>query len=74
MLYWVSCMLPIQVPLMEMPEIKRQYMAQDLQDWAGYHNVTLQWPSTFPIRTVQPLRVTIASNNDPKLIEHLCKC
>ena len=61
MLYWVSCMLPIQVPLMEMPEIKRQYMAQDLQDWAGYHNITLQWPLTFPIHTIQ---LTIASNNE----------
>ena len=62
-----------QVPLLEMPETKRQYMARDIQDWAGYHDTTLQWPSSFPIRTVQPLRVTIASNNDPKLIEHLCK-
>ncbi|XP_065911815.1 uncharacterized protein [Dysidea avara] len=59
------------VPLMAMPEVKRQYMAQDMRDWADYHNVKLQWPSTFPIRTVQPLRVTIAGNNEPKLIRHL---
>jgi len=59
---------------MEMSETKRQYMTQDLYDWTNYHNTTLQWPTTFPIRTVQPLRVTIASNNDPKLIKHLCRC
>ena len=59
---------------MEMAEAKRQYLVQDIQDWASYHDTTLRWPSTFPVRTVQPLRVTIASNNDPKLIEHLCKC
>jgi len=57
---------------MTMPEAKRQYMALDMRDWADYHNVKLQWPSTFPIRTVQPLRVTIAGDNNPKLIKCLC--
>ena len=66
-------MLITQAPVLELPEVKRQYAARDMQDWTSYHGTTLRWPSTFPIRTVQPLRVTIASNNDPKLIVHLCK-
>jgi len=58
---------------MALPEVKRRYMAQDMRDWTEYHNITLQWPSTFPIRTVQPLRVTIVGGNEPKMIKHLCK-
>ena len=58
---------------MAMPEVKRQYMAQDMRYLVDYHkNVKLQWLSAFPIRTVQPLRVTIAGDNNPKLIRHLC--
>ncbi|XP_065911506.1 uncharacterized protein [Dysidea avara] len=54
-------------------ENRRRYLTTDIQDWASYYGVPLLWPSTFPIRTVQPLRVTIAGGSDPRLIKHLYK-
>ena len=47
-------------------------MTTDVQDWASYYGIPILWPSIFPIRTVQPLRVTIASDNNPTLIRRLC--
>ena len=48
-------------------------MQQDLQDWCEYASVPLRWPDAFPLRTVLPLRVTLAAGCDPKLIRALCK-
>ena len=47
------------VPLMEMSEAKRQWVFQDLLQWAKWWDVPFQWPSVFPIRTVLPLRVAL---------------
>ena len=54
-------------------EAKQRYMQQDLSDWCEYASVPLHWPDAFPLRTVLPLRVTLAAGCDPKLIRALCK-
>ena len=52
-------------------EAKKNYAMKDMQDWLQWYNIQLNWPSTFPIRTVLPLRVAIV---EPTLISALCKC
>ena len=56
-----------------MSESKRNYYQQDLKDWCQYAGVELVFPQAFPLRTVLPLRVTLASSCDPVLIQTLCK-
>ncbi len=70
----IRCQLTcvVQVPAVAMNEAKRNYYTQDLHDWCQYAGVKLQFPSTFPLRTVLPLRATLASNCDPTIIRTLC--
>jgi 2-hydroxychromene-2-carboxylate isomerase len=49
------------VPLDDFPAAKRAYMVRDLQHWASYWGVPLSWPSRFPMRTVAPLRLALAT-------------
>ena len=59
---------------MAFADAKRQYMSWELNHFANeVAKRPIQWPDTFPIRTVLPLRVTLASGCDPKLIKTLCK-
>jgi len=59
------------VPMFAMSEAKRNYMAQDMEDWKRWWGgVPLTFPQGFPIRTVNPLRVSIAQ---PKCIQGLYK-
>lgn len=51
---------------------KRKYGAQDLVDYAEYRGVGFKFTSHFPIRSVLPLRVTIA-NTDDQLRQVMCK-
>lgn len=59
------------VPMQAMSEAKVTYGSKDLRDWCEFAQVDLHWPDVFPLRTVLPLRVTIASKCDPKLIIYL---
>ena len=52
---------------------KQEYYKKDLQDWCSYAGVEINWPETFPLRSVLPLRVTLAANCDPAIIEKICK-
>ena len=56
-----------------MPEAKKRYMRQDLQDWTDYAGVDFYWNDTFPLRTVLPLRIAIASGCNPLLIGAMCE-
>lgn len=47
------------VPIAEMPEVKRQYVLQDMQRWAEHWGVPLKFPTAFPLRTVTALRLTL---------------
>ena len=48
------------VPLLTLSPAKQRWVQQDLLRWARWWGVDLRWPSTFPLRTVAPLRVAIA--------------
>ena len=52
---------------------KREYYQKDMLDWASYAGVKMQWPETFPLRTVLPLRAALATNCDPGVITRICK-
>jgi 2-hydroxychromene-2-carboxylate isomerase len=47
------------VPLFAMAEAKRRWYAAELDRWATHHGVDFRFPSTFPVRTVLPLRVSL---------------
>ncbi len=47
------------VPLFAFPPAKQHASQRDLFAWARWHNLPLQWPTVFPVRTVLPLRVAI---------------
>ena len=57
-----------------MPVAKQQYYSSEMAYWAeGVAGVSLRWPDNFPLRTVLPLRVTLASGCDPRLVGVLCE-
>jgi 2-hydroxychromene-2-carboxylate isomerase len=56
------------VPLLTMTAAKQEYIRRDLSDWADWWGVPFSFPTTFPVRTVLPLRVSIAQ---PEAIPHL---
>jgi len=58
------------LPMENQSEAKRKWSAQDMEDWKKWWGIHLQWPSQFPIRTVNPLRVAIV---EPKVIPILYK-
>ena len=47
------------VPLFAFPPAKQHASQRDLFAWARWHDLALQWPTVFPVRTVLPLRVAI---------------
>ena len=49
------------VPLEELPAAKRAYMLRDLVHFAAHWGVPFAWPSRFPMRTVAPLRLALAT-------------
>lgn len=51
------------VPLFAMPEAKREYMKQDLQDCASYWNVPFVYATRFPQKTVTPLRLALLAGD-----------
>ena len=56
-----------------MNPMKRDYFRKDMRDWCSYAGVKLQWPASFPIRTVLPLRVALAADCDFDIITHMCE-
>ena len=50
-----------------------QASVHDLHDWCEYCGAEFNWPNTFPIHSVLPLRLTLASNCQPTLIKAICK-
>jgi 2-hydroxychromene-2-carboxylate isomerase len=49
------------VPLFTMSMQKRQYMAKDLDDWSRWWSAPFSFPAHFPLRSVLPLRISIAA-------------
>lgn len=50
----------VMVPLYEMSEPKRRFMATDLTRHAKLLDVPFAWPTRFPMNSILPLRVTLA--------------
>ncbi len=48
------------VPLFSFSEARQAWTRQDLDDWAAWWGVPFRFPSTFPLRTVAPLRAALA--------------
>ncbi|MBK9031774.1 MAG: 2-hydroxychromene-2-carboxylate isomerase [Myxococcales bacterium] len=60
------------VPLLQMPEPKRRYVARELDRWARWWGVDFRFSSRFPLRTVAPLRLTLlAGDRTPALVARL---
>lgn len=57
------------VPIATFPEPKRLYVGRDLYYWAAHLSVPFRWPATFPMRTLAPLRLAIAAELEPRLID-----
>ncbi len=47
---------------------KAKHNAEDMQRWAKRLGVTLTMPANHPVRSVEALRATIATGNDPRVI------
>jgi 2-hydroxychromene-2-carboxylate isomerase len=47
------------IPLFEMSASRRNWMSKDLHGWAKWWEVPFRFASTFPLRTVAPLRVSL---------------
>ena len=54
----------LKVPMQALSEAKREYESKDLQDWEKYRGIQFQFTSHFPIRSILPLRVTLANPDD----------
>ena len=63
----------LQIPIINMTPQKQSYLKADMMDWCDYSGTTITWPDVFPIHSVLPLRVTLASHCDPNLIRTLCE-
>lgn len=46
---------------------KARYMMKDLQDWAQAYDLTIKWPSIFPVRAVDAMRAVVAAQPLGKL-------
>ncbi|MBX3249179.1 MAG: 2-hydroxychromene-2-carboxylate isomerase [Myxococcales bacterium] len=54
------------VPIATFSEAKRQAILLDLRRWAAVHGVGFRFPSSFPLRTVEALRLTYAAPADAR--------
>ena len=53
-----------QAPILTWGEAKRNYYFKDMERWAGFYGVPLQFPSRFPILTLKALRTYLALPED----------
>ena len=63
------------VPIATVSEAKRSYILKDMARWAEFRGVPLNFPTTFPLRTVKPLRVLFAAPEDarPSLVHRFMR-
>lgn len=72
---WISTFALFQVPMRHLGPAKLAYLTKNLHDWCDFHGIKgFKFPSNFPLRTVLPMRVLLANDdNDRKLQAILCK-
>ncbi|XP_028403916.1 uncharacterized protein LOC114526489 isoform X2 [Dendronephthya gigantea] len=55
------------VPMRHLSPAKLAYLTKSLHDWCDYHGITgFRFPSNFPLRTVLPMRVLLASDDSDR--------
>lgn len=54
--------------------LKFKYSRKDLQDWANYYKISINWPKTFPLNAVNVMRAVIVSETFDKLIPFSLLC
>lgn len=59
------------VPLFQQSEEKRRHTLQDLHRQAARAGVPFRFPSRFPMRTLLPLRATLAAGSPPPMVRAL---
>ena len=60
------------MPLFHVGENAKANLHRDVLKWCDYLGIKFRFPQTFPLRTVLPLRVSIA-NKEPALMDIICK-
>ena len=54
--------------------LKFKYSRKDLQDWANYCKISINWPKIFPLNAVNVMRAVIVSETFDKLIPFSLLC
>ena len=54
--------------------LKFKYSRKDLQDWANYYKISINWPKIFPLNAVNVMRAVIVSETFDKLIPFSFLC
>tara|TARA_Y200000002_G_C22550259_1_gene607909 strand:+ start:189 stop:806 length:618 start_codon:yes stop_codon:yes gene_type:complete len=54
--------------------LKFKYSRKDLQDWANYYEISINWPKIFPLNAVNVMRAVIVSETFDKLIPFSLLC
>ena len=54
--------------------LKFKYSRKDLQDWANYYKISINWPKIFPLNAVNVMRAVIVSETFNKLIPFSLLC
>ncbi|XP_046853818.1 uncharacterized protein LOC124446966 isoform X2 [Xenia sp. Carnegie-2017] len=63
-----------QVPMRHFSAAKLAYLTKSLNDWCTLHGIKgFKFPSNFPLKTVLPMRLLLASRNDSELQAALYK-
>jgi 2-hydroxychromene-2-carboxylate isomerase len=53
---------------------KFKYSRKDLQDWANFYQISINWPDIFPLNAVNVMRGVIVANSFEKLIPFSSSC
>ncbi|XP_046853534.1 uncharacterized protein LOC124446716 [Xenia sp. Carnegie-2017] len=62
------------VPMRHFSAAKLTYLTKSLNDWCTFHGIKgFKFPSNFPLKTVLPMRLLLASRNDSELQAALYK-
>ena len=54
--------------------LKFKYSRKDLQDWANYYKISINWPKIFPLNAVNVMRAVIVSDKFNKLVPFSLLC
>lgn len=52
---------------------KAKYHAKDLQDWARHYGIAINWPSVFPVKSVDAMRGAIVADGQGKLPSYVAR-